>query len=476
MNILKHKYRILGVFLLIVVIVGVYNVYKPLPEGLSYEGELVTAGNIRFLKDITYRDQEGKAYYEHEIFNEIVHIITSARQTIILDMFLFSDLGGEPDGPVLRPLSGELTDLLVLQKKKYPQMQIIVITDPINTVYGGLEADHLTRLEASGIDVAMTELDKMRDSNPLYSSIWRTLFRFFGNTRNGKLPNPLGEGRVSLRSYMRLLNFKANHRKILIADSADGYVGLVSSANAHDGSSFHSNVAVRFSGPAVRDLIESERAVIAFSGGPEINAVVPEDTVAGQMRMRLLTESKIRTGIINTIEKTGQGDMIRMVMFYLSHRDIIRALKNAHHRGVDIRIILDPNKDAFGREKNGIPNRQVANELHKSGIAVKWYDTRGEQCHAKFIATTSGAGSSNLIIGSANFTRRNLNDLNLETDVYVEGPSKDPLFQEVDDYFTRLWENHSQAVFTLPFAVYEDTSSTKKILYFVMELLGVSTF
>ncbi len=50
-------------------------------------------------------------------------------------------------------------------------------------------------------------------------------------------------------------------------------------------------------------------------------------------------------------------------MFYLSERQIIKALIAAQQRGVQVRVLLDPNKDAFGREKNGIPNRQVAAEL-----------------------------------------------------------------------------------------------------------------
>ena len=49
---------------------------------------------------------------------------------------------------------------------------------------------------------------------------------------------------MSLRSYLEMLNFKANHRKVFVADSADGPVTIVSSANPHDASSAHSNVAL----------------------------------------------------------------------------------------------------------------------------------------------------------------------------------------------------------------------------------------
>lgn len=68
-------------------------------------------------------------------------------------------------------------------------------------------------------------------------------------------------------------------------------------------------------------------------------------------------------------------------MFYFSDRDIINALTNAADRGVNIKILMDPNKDAFGRTKDGTPNRQVASELHKHGIKIRWCNTYGEQCH-----------------------------------------------------------------------------------------------
>ncbi len=41
-----------------------------------------------------------------------------------------------------------------------------------------------------------------------------------------------------------------------------------------------------------------------------------------------------------------------MGMFYLADRQVIKGLLKAAWRGVDIRLILDANKDAFGLEKN----------------------------------------------------------------------------------------------------------------------------
>jgi hypothetical protein len=45
------------------------------------------------------------------------------------------------------------------------------------------------------------------------------------------------DGKITLRSYLNLFNFKANHRKTLVVDTAQGWKTLVTSANPHDGSS-----------------------------------------------------------------------------------------------------------------------------------------------------------------------------------------------------------------------------------------------
>ena len=123
----------------------------------------------------------------------------------------------------------------------------------------------------------MTDLTQLQDSNPVWSSLWRWLVKPLGNGTGGSLPNPFGDGHVSLRSYLALFNFKANHRKLLIADNADGVLeGLVSSANPHDGSSAHRNIALKFSGPAVKDLLNSERSLLEMSGAFEALALIDD--------------------------------------------------------------------------------------------------------------------------------------------------------------------------------------------------------
>ncbi len=454
---------------------GAYNVYKPLPGGMSLSGRARPAGDIRFLKDVTYVDDEGVRHSRQEIFDEVLAIIRGARELIVLDMFLYNEYQGSmPER--LRPLSGELTDALIEQKRRFPGMSVFVITDPINTVYGSLPSEHFRRLREAGISVTETRVERLRDTNPLYSSFWHVLFRPFGNGGRGALPNPFGKGSVTARSWLKLLNFKVNHRKVLVADGGDGLVGLVTSANAHDASSAHGNVAVRFTGEAAHDLLRSEQAVLAFSGGPRIEPPGPAPGPASETSVSVLTERGIERAVLEHLARAKRGDRVSLVMFYLSDRDVVEALKAAHRRGAELRVVLDPNKDSFGRRRNGIPNRQVARELHEEGVPVRWYDTHGEQSHSKMLLLQYGGGRSALILGSANFTRRNLHDLNLETDALITGPSGAKVFADALRYVDLIWHNRPGELYTVSYRKYEDRSLPRAVLYRFMEATGLCTF
>jgi phosphatidylserine/phosphatidylglycerophosphate/cardiolipin synthase-like enzyme len=163
-------------------------------------------------------------------------------------------------------------------------------------------------------------------------------------------------------------------------------------------------------------------------------------------------------------------------MFYLSHRGIVRALIAAHERGALVRVLLDPNRDAFGREKSGIPNRQVALELHRAGITVRWCHTNGEQCHGKLLIMDDGGDMGTLLAGSANFTRRNLDNLNLETNVQVRGPVTTPALADASAFFEARWNNEPGRIYSLEYEDFADPSRLRYWRYRFMEWSGWSAF
>ena len=459
---------------------GIWHWVKPLPDGLAFEGEARPASEVRVFADRTYLGTDGARVAEQTIFDEMFALIDGAESLIVADQFLFNPFQG-PTPETTRALSSELTERLIARKQARPALRIVLVTDPVNTLYGGQPSDQLDALRAAGVEVVMTDLTRLRDSHLPYSPFWRALARPFGNAAGNLLPSPISPGRVSLRSYLALLNFKANHRKTLIADRNGALVGWVSSANPHDGSSAHDNMALRFDGPAVLDLLASENAVIEMSGETPVDvapwaaaAQVPESSA--RATVRVLTEGAIRDQIVATLEATGAGDAVDVMVFYLSHRGVARAIRAAHQRGARVRVLLDPAKDAFGREKGGLPNRPTAHGLVADGVAVRWCHTNGEQCHSKTVLVRRGDGSATLISGSANFTRRNLDNLNLESDVRIDAPSEMPAMAQVAELFDDAWTNAEGQGESLDYEAYADARLWRRLLSFTMEHTGMSTF
>lgn len=450
--------------------------HRALPQGLSHAGGMHDATKVEFLADKTWVDDRGARHSEQQIFDAAFAIISRSRKFLLLDMFLYNDFQGK-EQETTRLLSGELTDILAEHKAEHPDMTIIVITDPINVVYGSLPSAQFTRLRECGIDVVITDLTKLRDSNPFYSVFWRLLARPFGNSTGGPLRNPFGgQGKVTLRSYLEMFNFKANHRKVLIADDGDDWRGLVTSANPHDASSAHTNVAVSFSGAGVRDLLKTENAVLAMSGTKPADVEIDPPAQAPGTSVQILTERAIKDAALNLIERCRRNERLGVATFYLADRDIIAALKRARHRDVALRLLLDPNKDAFGHNKGGIPNRQVAHELTLEGVELRWIHTHGEQCHTKMMISEDMSGNAMVLLGSANLTRRNLEDLNLETNVLVRTPASSRVFKDAKFHFDLLWYNQPGRVFSVPYDDYRDETAWKKLLYRFMEAAGFSTF
>jgi phosphatidylserine/phosphatidylglycerophosphate/cardiolipin synthase-like enzyme len=485
-----RKRWILGLLLAWWAGLGTWHTVKPMPPGTDVRTTPVSvvSQDVQFLYDLTRAGVDGKPIYEQRIFDEVFRIIDEAKSFIVADFFLVNDLMGSST-QAHRQLSREIVDHLIARKKLNPELTVLFITDPINDVYGGMQSPLLDAMRRAGIEVVITDLRPLRDSNPLYSPWWRTFVQWWGNsTEDGSMPNAFtpDAAPITLRSWLALLNFKANHRKLIIADrSDDALVALVTSANPHDASSAHSNVALRFRGSLAQELIESELALARFSGWRGHVYANPTDTASAPIaesepRLSFLTEEAIRDHLLEHIRTARNGDSISIATFYLSDREVISHLLDAADRNVSVQLILDPNRDAFGRQKDGVPNRPVATELvtkSEGKIQVRWYRTHGEQFHTKLALITQG---ERLIasLGSANLTRRNLANYNLEANLAVAIPVDAPLAREMQRYFDRLWNNEGPpgAEFTAPFGAFEDKNRGRYWRYRIMEATGLSTF
>jgi hypothetical protein len=486
-----------------------WHTNKSLPAGAHVDSPWypIAARDVTFIADITSADAYGRPNQSQAIFDQTLSVIRSARKFVVLDYFLFNaQLTTAGSAPAVRRISGELRDALIERRRADPALQVLFITDPINEVYGGVASRDLGLLRASGVAVAITDLDRLRDPNYLYSSLWRLGIKWWtGSGRdaggygtsdhiNGApaewFPNPVDESETpaGFGAWARLLNFKANQRKVVIADDGhDGLVAIVGSASPHDASSGHSNTALKLAGPAVWPLLHSELDIARFSGWDgQIDASINKPdapqtaNAADGSRAKVLTEGAIRTELLDRLDAAVRGDGIDIAILYISDREVVEALLAASGRGVNVRLILDPNKDAFGSVKMGIPNQPVASELvaaSDGAIHVRWYRTHGEQFHTA-LAMVYGPQRLWMTAGSANLTRRDLADYDLEANIAIEVPRESPLAQQTLNYFETLWSNRASLgiEYTADFGYYADPSQLHYWLYRVMEGTGVSTF
>ncbi|MGF3105576.1 phospholipase D family protein [Rossellomorea sp. DUT-2] len=480
----KKSWWIGGVIILILTVVMFYHRVKPLPPGVSYAGSAYTIPekDVEFLYDLTYQ-KDGKELYDHSIFDEVYQTIEEAEDFLILDLFLVNGYTkGDRDYP---RISEKLSKTIQKQMKKNPDLKVVFISDVVNTTYGSHTAKQLEPLEDLGAEVIFTDLNRLRDPNILYSGVWRTALGWFGQDGYGWLPNPMAPSapKVTMRSYLKLLNIKANHRKVVITENA----GLILSANPHDASGFHSNIGFKVKGEILKEMVKAEKAVAAFSGGNVEAFPTGEDLdqsikklppAEASVKAQILTEKKVQTSVVNAMNKANKGDEIWIGMFYLADRDIIDAIGDAADREVEVRLVLDPNQNAFGQEKIGLPNLPIASELHNldnDHITIRWYNTNKEQYHTKFIYI-KGEKESTVIGGSSNYTSRNLDDYNLEENIKIVAPTDSKTMSDIDQYFNRIW-NNEDGTYTVKYEKYQDKlPAFKYVMYILQKIFQVTTY
>jgi phosphatidylserine/phosphatidylglycerophosphate/cardiolipin synthase-like enzyme len=482
--------------------VACWEANKPLPPGVRTHSawHSMPTQDVTFIADITTADAYGRSVSSQAIFDETLKIVRTARQFLVLDYFMFNNRHGDldPTSPLLKPLSEQLRDALIERRQELPDLKVLFITDPINELYGATPSPDLRLLRAAGIDVVITQLDSLRDSNNLYSSAWRLAINWWHPSTEGEgsLPNPLDDSNTPLPfgAWARLINFKANQRKVIIGDDGKGgLVGIIGSANPHDAGGADSNVAARVTGPVLRSLLESELSIAQLSGWngsvgplPQASGANEEpgsegDVLSGKSaRVQTLTEGSIREALLEHIDGAVKGDSIDIAMFHVADRDVVDALLRASRRGVNVRLILDPNKDAYGHTTSGLPNQPAASELvseSDGGIHVRWYRTHGERFHTKLVMIY-GPQRLWLTLGSANLTRRNLLDYNLEANLAIEVARGSPLALQTLEYFDTLWSNRASLgiEYTADFAAYADPAQGRYWFYRFLEGTGMADF
>jgi hypothetical protein len=407
-----------------------WNSAKPLPPGTHIVSQVsrLSEADVDFLYDSPQHT---------DILAREISVIDHAEQLIVLDR---------------SPVTPQLTQHLLARKRLRPNLKVVLVTDPGNEAFGGTPAQTLASLEEAGIIVAHVRLDRLRDPNPLYSGLWRLLFAWWSD------PFDEAPGQVTLPAWSRMQNFKADLRQLVVADDGSGgWTAVIAPAGAP------ANLILR--GSLARAMIAGELQIAAWSTDDDrLPSGPPMDgRGVGSIDARFLTEGAIETALLDAIAAAGSGDQICIAVENLSDRRIIAAALRAAARGARLQVLL---------ARNRMPNQAVSGELLREGggrIEVRWYPSGQGGSHPKLLVVRHRTDLW-INFGSANFTRRNLGDLNLAASVELRMPARAAPARAITDYFAEAWLRASAD------ADFVDQSSAAYWRYRFAEATGLSRF
>jgi phospholipase D-like protein len=404
---------------------ALWNSVKPLPAGL-HTASLVTRlaeSDVEFLPDALAPEAAA---------------IDRAEQLIVIDQ---------------SPPAAETLRRLLARKHARPAIQIVLLTNPANEIDGGIRGQSLWQLEQAGIIVVRTRLEKLRDSSPLYSSLWRLAVGWWSD------PFDAAADEEGLGSALRRRNRNANLRNLIVAD--DGAGGWISILNA----GADSGAALEVRGLLASGIIGSELEIAGWSADDDRLPSVPRAAGAdvGSIDARLLTEGAIGKALLESLDATAKGDQISLAVPHLGERSVVHALLAAAARGAHLQVLLNPDR---------LPNQAVAAEMNRAagnGIELRWARRPDARNDPRMLIIRRGA-ESRIYLGSADMTRRGLDDLNLSADVELRVPARIPVARAAQEFFAQEWARAA------PYADFADESAGSYWQYRFDEAAGLAAF
>ncbi|MFP4498569.1 MAG: phospholipase D-like domain-containing protein [Vulcanimicrobiota bacterium] len=320
-----------------------------------------------------------------DIFEQIEKSIKGAKRSIQVEMFSLD--------------KKNLVDLLIKEQKKGVKVQVIM--DPANDGWEKDKQKAIDRLKKNGVEVNIYPVKEAGDPQAKYGQI--------------------------------------NHVKMMIIDGDEAIIGGM---NWGGHSPLNHDFDVKVEGPAVDQMEWLFRKDWIKSGGDKSNLPYIEKTrphpEANSMVNLITTGIEAKDQTIGKVVRRAIDNARKSVhteLFTLTDKQTVQSLIDAHKRGVDVKVILNP------MQINGKAiNERAANQLKEAGVPVRWYvcnrSTR-EKLHAKI----GIFDDDQVIVSSANWTYAGFN---INREAGVEVLSKD-VNSKFNDIFKDDWENKTAA-------------------------------
>lgn len=325
-----------------------------------------------------------------------------------------------PDHPAL---AGNRLTPLVNGDEAYPQMlaairsarhhihlqSYIIGNDSISREF----MDALTAKAAEGVQVRLL-YDRFGSSLALFGGLFR---------KARKTPGfqTAGWTQANLLKRQFQINLR-NHRKTLIVDGKTGFFGGINLLDDHrtrPGNPPIRDYHFRAEGPIVQELQYSFLHDWYFITGepPEkllTEEYFPHTEPAGNITARLIStgpstaEDVAVESFFNSIV-LAKKQILAVTPYFVPPADILRALRSAALRGVDVRLIVPKENN---HRYAGFASRALYEELLLAGVRI--FERRPPFMHAKALVVDSEF----VLVGTANLDVRSLH-LNYETCVAV---------------------------------------------------------
>lgn len=186
-----------------------------------------------------------------------------------------------------------------------------------------------------------------------------------------------------------------DHVKLLIADDEAAVGGMNWGKHSHRNHDYVLETRIASEVDRLAGIFEQDWSLAGGRPAPlpavagDIAQTAPGEEIRAMLRGALLLARHRVLGEVYT----------------LTDPEVIAGLVAAHQRGVDVRVLLDPNQ---------VYNRHAYSVLRDGGVGVRWYPVpRGVLLHAKI-----GLFDGLLVLGSANWTLSGLgvnHELDIET-------------------------------------------------------------
>jgi hypothetical protein len=375
---------------------AIWNSIKPLPPGTRVASlpARLAESQVDFLDDET----PAAALLKRE-----TAIIGRAEEAVVVDQ---------------SPLPQALADALLLRKRQRPNLKVMLVTDPRDEAYGGTPVRASSALERAGIVIVRPRLERLRDSDPLYSSLWRLSMGWWSNPFD-EMPG----GIITLRSALRRLNVKSDQRHLMVADDgAGGWTSIVGSG-----------LGVEIRGHLAGAIVTSELQIAEWSTDEDRLPAAPrvDGRGVGTIDARLLTEGAIEGALRDAVGSVGSGDSIEIAVREIGDRQIVDALSHAAARGARVRLLLDTGSSA---------TRAAAGELRHAqprNIEVRWRP--GDSGAADGYTLIHHGGDVWVNVGATDLTRRGLDDLDLASAVELRMPARAAAARSATLMFAAHW-------------------------------------